>query len=132
MWTINNTGNCKECFVQEKKTDAKTGDKALHFWSDDKVSFEVEQKITGLVPGKYKLSLQAHGGDAKNQDMKLFAVSNGREYVQQFEVDGWRNFRNPVIEHIEVKDVTVTIGAKVMCDAGGWGSLDDFILAPEE
>lgn len=132
MWTINNTGNCKECFVQEKKTDAKTGDKALHFWSDDKVSFEVEQKITGLVPGKYKLSLQAHGGDAKNQDMKLFAVSNGREYVQQFEVDGWRNFRNPVIEHIEVKDGTVIIGAKIVCDAGGWGSLDDFILAPEE
>lgn len=132
MWTVNNIGKCKECLVQEKKTDAKTGDKAFHFWSDAPVNFEIEQTVTGLAPGRYKLSMQAHGGDAQNQDMKIFAVSDGSEYVQQFEVDGWRNFRNPVIEHIVVRSGTVTIGAKIKCDAGGWGSLDDFILAPEE
>lgn len=133
MWKREDlSGNMKELFVAEKKTDAKTGERALHFWSDKPVHFRVSQKITGLKPGNYKFSIQLHGGDAGEQNMFIFAESAGKTYKAETDVDGWRNFRNPVIVHIPVTDGTVTVGADVSCDAGGWGSLDDFILAPEK
>lgn len=133
MWKLYNPGGkTTELYVQDKVSDAKTGSKALHFWSRDKVGFTVRQTIAGLAPGRYKLSVVIHGGDAKNQDMRIFASSGGKEYAAPTDVDGWRNFRTPSIPEIAVTDGTVTIGASVSCDAGGWGSLDDFVLSPIE
>ena len=131
MWRIENIGGMTtELSVQEKASDAKTGTKALHFWSKDAVSFTVEQTVTGLSPGTYKLSLAIHGGDAKNQKMEIYAVSGGKKYTMKTDVDGWRNFRNPTIKNISVGDGKVTVGASIECDAKGWGSLDDFALSP--
>jgi arabinogalactan endo-1,4-beta-galactosidase len=133
MWKIENVGNVtSELYVMDKPSDAKSGSKSLHFWSSNRVNFTVEQTIRGLAPGKYKFSLVIHGGDAKNQDMKIYAVSGGKTYAEKTNVDGWRNFRKPSIAGIEVgADGTVTVGASVSCDAKGWGSLDDFILSPD-
>jgi len=131
MWKIENIGGkTTELFVQDKASDAKTGNKALHFWSKDAVSFTVSQTVTGLAPGTYKFSLAIQGGDAKNQKMSIFAVSGGKKYTIKTDVDGWRNFRNPKIMNISVGDGTVTVGASIECDAKGWGSLDDFALSP--
>ncbi|WP_304221392.1 glycosyl hydrolase 53 family protein [Gracilinema caldarium] len=131
MWRIENIdGITTELFVQEKVSDAKTGAKALHFWSKNKVAFRVEQTVRGLAPGLYKLSMTIHGGDAKNPNMYLYAISNGSELRTETTVDGWRNFKTPVIPKINVTDGTVIIGAYISCDANGWGSLDDFILSP--
>lgn len=131
MWKIvNNKSVTTELFVQDKVSDAKTGNRALHFWSKSRVSFTVEQTITNLAPGTYKYSLVIHGGDAKNPDMYIYAVSGGKTYTTKTDVDGWRNFRSPVIEEIQVSDGTVTIGASISCDPKGWGSLDDFVLSP--
>jgi len=131
MWKIENVGGkTTELFVQDKPGDAKTGSKSLHFWSKDIVSFTVEQTVTGLAPGTYKFSLAIHGGDAKNQNMQIFAVSGGKKYTIKTDVDGWRNFRNPTINNISVGDGNVTVGASIECDAKGWGSLDDFALSP--
>ena len=133
MWKIENVGGVTtELFVQDKQVDAKSGNRALHFWSSGKVSFRVEQKVTGLAPGTYKFSVTLHGGDAANQDMYVYAKTDGAETREKTNVDGWRNFRTPTIRRIEVRDGTVTVGAYVGCDAKGWGSLDDFILAPVE
>jgi arabinogalactan endo-1,4-beta-galactosidase len=133
MWRIVDIGGrTTELFVQDKVADAKTGTKALHFWSKDKVSFTVEQTVRGLAAGKYKFSLAIQGGDAKNQDMRIYAVSGGRTYSAPTQVDGWRNFHEPSVHGIEVEDGTVVVGASIACDSGGWGTLDDFILAPED
>jgi arabinogalactan endo-1,4-beta-galactosidase len=133
MWRIVADGTQPtELAVQEKKADAKTGSRSLHFWSKQKIAFRVEQTVTGLRPGVYKLSVAIHGGDAGRQDMYIYARSGGEELRQPMSVDGWRNFREPTIARIKVSDGTVTIGAYVSCDANGWGSLDDFILAPVE
>jgi len=133
MWNIENIGGkTSELSVQEKTSDAKSGNRALHFWSKDKVAFRVEQTVTGLTDGIYKFSIVLHGGDAKNQDMYLYAVSGGATYKTATNVDGWRNFRQPVIAAITVQNGTVTVGAYISCDANGWGSLDDFILTPVE
>lgn len=133
MWRIvDESGSMDELFVQEKQADAKTGSRSLHFWSKKKIAFRVEQTITGVKPGVYKLSLAIHGGDAGKQDMYIYAVSGGEEMRQEMNVDGWRNFREPLIPRIRVNDGEITIGAYVSCGANGWGSLDDFILAPVE
>lgn len=133
MWKIENKENITtELLVQDKKTDAKSGNKSLHFWSENKVDFTVSQKIKNLPNGNYKLSVVLHGGDAKNQNIYIFAETSANRYTQETDIEGWRNFREPVIKGISVTDGSVTIGASVSCDKGAWGSLDDFILAPEE
>jgi arabinogalactan endo-1,4-beta-galactosidase len=133
MWNITNIdGKTTELMVQDKATDAKTGNRALHFWSTNRVAFSVEQTVKGLAPGSYHFSIAIHGGDAKNQDMKIYAISGGKTYSVKTDVDGWRNFRRPVVSEIPVVDGTVTVGAYIACDAKGWGSLDDFVLSPNE
>lgn len=131
MWKIVNAeGKTSELGVQDKPSDAKSGNKSFHFWSKDKVAFSVEQTVTELAPGIYKFSLAMHGGDAKNQVMYIYAISGGKEYRAEAKVDGWRNFFYPTIAEIPVSDGKVTVGASIACDANGWGSLDDFSLSP--
>ncbi len=134
MWKIENISNSTtELFVQEKTSDAKTGNKALHFWSKTNLSFYVEQTVKNLNPGQYNFSLVIHGGDAGTQNMYIYVLSGGKEYRKETNVDGWRNFRNPKITGITVgEDGIVTAGAFISCSANGWGSLDDFVLSPQE
>lgn len=133
MWKIvNNDDVTTELFVQEKVSDAYSGSKAFHFWSSGKVSFHVEQTVTNLESGIYKFTLAIHGGDAKNADMKIFAIADGIRYEVPAKVDGWRNFFFPVINEIPLEENEITIGADIACDPQGWGCLDDFILAPVE
>lgn len=133
MWEITNNGNVTtELFIQDKLSDAYSGSKALHFWSSGKVSFSVQQTVKKLTPGTYKFSIAIHGGDAKNADMKIFAIADGVRYEMPTKVDGWRNFFMPCISEIHLEGNEITIGAEISCDPNGWGSLDDFILAPVE
>lgn len=133
MWRVVADGTPPtELGVQDKKADAKTGSRSFHFWSRQKIAFRVEQTITGLRPGVYKFSVAIHGGDAGKQNIHIYARTGIEELRQSANVDGWRNFREPTIPRIRVTDGTVTVGAYISCDANGWGSLDDFILAPVE
>lgn len=132
MWNLEDLSGMKELYIETNKNNAKTGEKSLHFWSDSDIHFKVSQKLTGLKNGKYKLSVVLHGGDAGEQDIKLFANAGGAEYSVPTDVDGWRNFRTPVIRNVNVTDGTAVIGAEVTCEAGGWGSFDDFVFTPEK
>lgn len=133
MWRLINVDNVTtELGIQEKKTDARTGDKALHFYSENKVDFKVEQTLTDLKNGNYNFSVFLQGGDANNQKISIYVISGGKTYEEKAEVDGWNNWKNPKIENIPVTDGTVTIGAAVSCDAKGWGTLDDFSFYPSE
>lgn len=127
MWKITNNNNVTtELGIQEKSTDAKTGNRALHFYSENKVDFQVEQTLSGLKKGTYNFSVFLQGGDANNQKISIYVISGGRTYEARTEVDGWNSWKNPKIEDIPVEDGEVIIGASVQCDAKGWGTLDDF------
>lgn len=133
MWQLNNNGNVTtELYVQEKLSDAYSGSKALHFWSSNKVDFTVEQTVKNLESGKYKFSIVIHGGDATDADMKIYAIADGKRYEAVTKVDGWRNFFFPCIEDIMLSGSEITVGASIKCGKNGWGSLDDFVLAPVE
>ena len=129
MWTIvHRDGTSPHTNYQHKAADAKTGQYALHFYSDTAVNFIVTQTIEGLAPGYYNLSMFIQGGDATDADMYLFAIAGGKELRADTYVDGWVNWKNPEIQNILVTDGKIIIGASIKANAGAWGTLDDFYL----
>lgn len=131
MWTVTNNGaGGAELGFQEKTTDALSGDFSFHFYSEDKIDFTLEQKITGLKDGKYNLTISLQGGDAANPDMYIYATVNGKTYKTETKVTTWRDWQSPVIENIEVTGGEITVGIAVKCDAKGWGTIDDVMLNP--
>lgn len=133
MWSIHNMNNITtELGIQDKTADAKSGSKSLHFYSRSPVHFTVEQTIENLAPGNYNFSLFIQGGDAKDQEIYIYAIVDDTTYQEPADIDGWRNFRNPVIRNIPVESGTITVGAFVKCSPGSWGTLDDFLLAPAD
>ena len=133
MWKITNINNVtSELGITNKMQDTHSGTRALHFYSRNNVHFTVEQTVVNLPPGVYNFSLFIQGGDAKDQEIYIYASADGQEYRVDTDIDGWRNFRNPIIRNIPVESGTITVGAHVKCSAGAWGTLDDFLLAPVE
>ncbi|MFJ5762404.1 glycosyl hydrolase 53 family protein [Neobacillus sp. NPDC093182] len=129
MWKVTYGNGAKShTSFQQKAADAKAGEYAFHFYSDNGVDFKVEQTITGLEPGYYNLSMFLQGGDAVNPEMYLFAKTGGYESIANTSVNGWVNWSNPEIAEILVLDGTITIGASIKANAGAWGTLDDFYL----
>jgi arabinogalactan endo-1,4-beta-galactosidase len=129
MWKVSyGNGTQPHTSFQKKASDAKSGEYALHFYSDKGVDFKVEQTITGLEPGYYNLSMFLQGGDAANPEMYLFAKTGEKELKANTSVNGWVNWSNPQIKEILVLDGTITIGARIKANAGAWGTLDDFYL----
>ncbi|MBE5844492.1 MAG: glycosyl hydrolase family 53 [Butyrivibrio sp.] len=128
MWKITaNGGNPTD--YQEKDDDAHTGDFALHFWSESKMDFTLEQEITDLEPGTYKLMAFAQGGDmSPSSELTLFAKTAEEEKTEGFMVTSWADWQNPTIPEIEVTDGTVTIGVHMVCNPKSWGTVDDFTL----
>ncbi len=133
MWKITNINNVTtELGVIDKMQDAHSGTKSLHFWSRSNVHFTVEQTVENLAPGLYNFSLFIQGGDAAEQEIYIYAIADGETYRVDTNIDGWRNFRNPIIRDIHVRSGAITVGAYVKCSPGAWGTLDDFLLAPVE
>jgi arabinogalactan endo-1,4-beta-galactosidase len=131
MWKVNNVNNVTtELGVLDKMADAHSGTKSLHFYSRNNVHFTVEQEVKNLSPGRYNFSLFIQGGDAKDQEIYIYAVADGVTYREDTDIDGWRRFRNPIIRDISVESGTIIVGASVKCGPGAWGTLDDFLLAP--
>lgn len=112
---------------QKKEADAHSGNTALHFYSEQEIDFAISQTLEGLENGRYAVSLFAQGGDvSKDSQMELFAISGGEEISEPFMVTTWVDWKNPKIARITVSDGKLTFGARVKCNAKGWGTLDDF------
>lgn len=114
--------------IKENRSNSRTGDYSLDFYSDNSVDFEVTQTITELEPGYYHLSAFIQGGDADESEMQLFARTSDEQYQAEMYVEGWANWVQSEIDQILVKDGSITIGASIKANAGAWGTLDDFYL----
>ncbi|WP_336882727.1 glycosyl hydrolase 53 family protein [Priestia koreensis] len=132
-WNITyDPGTLPHTDFQWKESDAKTGNYSLHFYSDQRVGFNVEQTITNLESGYYDLSMFLQGGNPGVSEMYLYAIVDGNEYKAMTEVNGWLNWTNPKLSHIPVANGKITIGARIEADVGAWGTLDDFELYKEK
>jgi len=130
MWRFNNISGTEQLRFQDKTTDARTGRFSVHFWDPNLVEFTVEQTVTGLRPGVYSFSIFLQGGDALNEEMYIYAISDGNEYRADTDVDGWVNWRQPKIESITTESGEITVGVYIKTEGGGWGTMDDFMLNP--
>lgn len=130
MWEITWAGDKNPTDFQVKADDAYTGETALHFYSTEAMEFEVKQTITDLEPGTYQLYLRAQGGDmSADSELELYAItSDGTEQKVPFMLTGWADWKKPTIPKIEITDGTLTIGVRMKCNAGSWGTVDDFTL----
>lgn len=125
MWKI--TGNGTD--YQDKAADAHSGDYALHFWSNDAVSFTAEQEVAGLAPGTYEFGLYLQGGDAgEDADLYIYADNGQEQITEKTAVTGWCDWQNPVVQIQVGEDGILKVGASVSCAAKGWGTLDDWYL----
>lgn len=131
MWNIVYSGDTDPTDFQEKEDDAHSGDYAFHFWSGDgNMDFSVEQEISGLEAGTYRLSAFSQGGDMNSSSkLELYAIVNGEEASMPFMLTTWTDWKNPTINNIKIQDGdTVKIGVRMKCNKGSWGTIDDFVL----
>ena len=130
MWEVRAEG-ADITDYQDKADDAHTGTKALHFWAGDgKSEFKLFQNIDGLSAGTYSLQCFAQGGDmTDDSELILYALVNGKTYSESFMVTKWAEWKNPVIDDIEIADGdSVEIGVHYKVNKGSWGTVDDFVL----
>lgn len=129
MWTVIAEGEDVTDY-QEKAADAHSGDFSLHYWSESPYEFRIEQTVTGLEPGTYKVSVFSQGGDFDDTaEMQLYAVVDGEERFSNFMNSGWVNWKNPRISDLKLTGDTITVGVRVKGNAKSWGTLDDFALS---
>lgn len=126
MWVC--TGNkCTD--VQNKTSDAVTGDNAYHFYSENAMEFEVEQKIENPQEGIYNATANIQGGDVgANAEIYLYVRVGDEIYKSQnVELTGWVNWKTPEVLDVPVDpSKEVYVGMHVKSAAKGWGTMDDF------
>lgn len=131
MWKVTYAGEQNPTDFQVKADDAYTGSTAFHFWSEaSDMDFAIEQTLTGLEPGTYRLTVYAQGGDVSDDcEMALYASADGgAEQTAPFMVTGWANWQSPTLSEIKITDGTLTFGVRMKCNAKSWGTLDEFTL----
>ncbi len=128
MWQIDYLGDSSSYVsYQNKAGDAASGDYSVHFWNDSEINFTISQTLTGLESGTYTISAALQGGDCENSEMYLYAQVGDKLYKAETGVDGWVNWQKPELSEIPVEEDSITIGMAIKSDAGGWGTIDDFL-----
>lgn len=130
MWNISFAGKNNPCDFQKKKDDAHSGNVSLHFWSENDMDLTLEQELSGLEPGTYRLSAFAQGGDVKKgSSFELFMITDdGKELTAPFMLTGWVDWKNPTINAIKIRGGKIKFGIRAKCNSRGWGTFDDFTL----
>ncbi|MBX9245575.1 glycosyl hydrolase 53 family protein, partial [Actinotalea ferrariae] len=127
-WTGTGTG-----FTVSATDDPYEGARSTHFWSDAPYTLSIEQTITDVPAGRYRLSAKAQGGDAGPSDTLRITASSGISSVSaDFALAGYDNWQTPQTEPITVgADGVVIVSASLALSAGAWGTMDDFRLVAE-
>ena len=129
MWKVVYNGKENPTDYQVNAKDAKTGETAFHFWSASEMDFSIEQEVTGLEPGTYQLSAFSQGGDMLSSSvLELYAVADGVEYTQSFELTGYADWKEPTVTDIKLTGDTIVVGVRMKCNGGSWGTVDDVTL----
>ena len=129
MWKVVYNGKENPTDYQVNAKDAKTGETAFHFWSASEMDFSIEQEVTGLEPGTYQLSAFSQGGDMLSSSvLEVYAVADGVEYTQSFELTGYADWKEPTVMDIKLTGDTIVVGVRMKCNGGSWGTVDDVTL----
>ncbi len=130
MWKVTYEGDVNPTDFFEKAEDAYSGNISFHFFSEDsEMDFAIEQEFKDLEPGTYYLTAYSQGGDADaDATFELYAITNGEEQTDPFQLTTYTDWKNPTIPKIKVTDGMLTIGVRMKTNAKSWGTVDDFAL----
>lgn len=133
MWVAKDLGATAQMHVEEKKSDAKSGIRHWHFYSEKEntVNFTLEQQVGDLPAGTYRFELSIQGGDGGLTDVYAYIKVNGElKYTKPAGITVYNAWDTPVIEGILVSDGDVlTAGIAVKAQGpGAWGKIDEFKL----
>ena len=126
MWETSSATSHIPYDYQDFVNDAHSGTVAFHFWSEQDMSFRIQQTVYGLELGKYEGSVFSQGGDMTDASMVLYVIADGQYYETSFMNTFWADWQHPVITDIPVVQGSLTIGVKITCGKNSWGTLDDF------
>ena len=116
-------------YLERQNDTPKSGQYALHFWSDTAIDSTVEQTVT-LNPGVYKFNLSIQGDKAGTSE-KIFAyVKNNSETIEgdTVHLDGYAVWQDSAVEFTVKETSQITLGLNLTADAGAWGTTDDWKL----
>lgn len=130
-WTGTGTG-----YTISSTTDPYAGARSAHFWAGSPYSFTIEQTITGVPAGQYRLSARAQGDGAGPADTLRISASSGISAVSaDFRLAGYASWQHPQTDALVVAaDGVVVVSASLALSGGAWGTLDEVALvavAPE-
>lgn len=124
-WTGTGTG-----YTISSTDDPYAGNRSVHFWSGSAYSFTVEQTLTGVPAGQYRLSAQVQGDGSGSADVTRISASSGISSVSaDFRLSGYKNWQQPQTAPLAVaSDGVVVVSASFQLSAGAWGTLDEVAL----
>ena len=130
-WTIDERGNSKELYVEDKRTDSLGGQFHMHFWSptSNSVDFSLEQSVAFLKSGTYEYSISIMGGDCGETEIYAYVKINGQIVGQQdlsiTSYGNWDTANIGEISYTEGDDIVVGIFVKCQgSGSGAWGKID--------
>lgn len=118
-----------QSYVERQKDTPKTGQYALHFWSDKSIDYQVEQAVT-LEPGTYRFSIQMQG-DKTGSSERIFSYVRFNDTTSegnQLHLEGYAIWKESFVEFKLTEKTQVNVGLSVTADAGAWGTIDDWKL----
>ena len=129
MWDLVSLTQRDQGDYQVKAQDAHAGEVALHFWDSAPIEFKCEQTVTDLPAGNWRIVVRAQGDEVgPDADICLYVIADGLVYTAPITLRGWAIWQEARIEHVPCTSGTITVGVYVRCQAGGWGTFDDFAL----
>lgn len=133
-WTVTNVDDVtEELDLYTRETDCYDGVQCVHFYSTSDVNFTMEQTLTGLEAGTYKLTGYFQGdtaGDA-NSSVKVYAIVDGETIEAASLLNGYLTWNPAELSGINVTNGEVTIGISVTNAPNGWGTIDSISLVKE-
>lgn len=123
------TYKISQSYVERQNDTPKTGQYALHFWSDKSIDYQVEQAVT-LEPGTYRFSIQMQG-DKTGSSERIFSYVRFNDTTSegnQLHLEGYAIWKESVVEFKLTEKTQVNVGLSVTADAGAWGTTDDWKL----
>lgn len=134
-WNVIENGKANELYVEEKSTNAVTGNNTFHYWgeSSNSIEFNLEQKVVNLPSGTYKYSISKMGGDSGEYECYAYVKINGEVIATaQLEILGWNNWDTVTINNINYSEGDeLIVGIYVKCQGtsgGAWGNIEDALL----
>ncbi|WP_062212775.1 glycosyl hydrolase 53 family protein [Demequina oxidasica] len=126
-WTGTGSG-----YTISANDDPFEGSKSTHFYSSNAFSFGLQQVITGVPAGTYRLSAKMQGDGGTTGVISIAAASGISTVNAPATLDGYLNWQTPTTELLNVgADGVVTISASFNLPAASWGTIDNFALVAD-